>query len=274
MGTMGATQDMPPDPNIPTVALAHRDLGGTDFPPLVILHGMLGSSRNWQTAGSELAGRRRVHALDLRNHGQSPHADSMSYAEMAADVVAWLDSRRIWQTDLMGHSMGGKVAMLLACRTPERVGRLTVVDTAPRDYYWPAHRDEFAAMSALDLGAIRSRAEAEARMEDRIPNWAMRKFIATNLERVAGGGWKWQFNLPAIRAALPELEKNPLLQADRFPGPALFVAGGKSAYVQPGDRGAILGHFPSATIVTLPDSGHNPHIESREAFVRAVESAP
>lgn len=264
---------MPPLPNIQTVALAHRDLGGSG-PPLVILHGMLGSSRNWQTAGRDLAARRRVFALDLRNHGLSPHAESMSYTEMAGDVVAWLNARKMGQVDLMGHSMGGKVAMLLACRSPARVGRLTVVDTAPRGYNWPAHREEFAAMGGLDLASLGSRAEAEARMEARIPSWAMRKFIASNLERNASGGWKWQFNLPAITAALPELERNPLSPGDRFEGPALFVTGGKSEYVQPGDRGAILGHFPSAAIVTLPDSGHNPHIEAREAFVRAVDSAP
>jgi esterase len=274
MATIGARPHMPPPPKPPTVALFHRDLGGAAGPPFVILHGMLGSSRNWQTAGRDLAARRRVYALDLRNHGLSPHADRMSYGEMAADVMAWLDARRIGQADLVGHSMGGKVAMLLACRNPGRVARLAVVDTAPKDYHWPAHRAEFAAMSELDLGGIKSRAEAESRMEARIPSWAMRKFIATNLERAPGGGWKWQFNLPALAAALPELERNPLLAGDRFGGPTLFIAGGRSAYVQPEDRGAILGHFPSARVVTLPDSGHNPHIEAREAFVNAVESDP
>jgi len=265
---------MQPSPKVPTVALHNRDLGGSGNPPFVILHGMLGSSRNWQTAGRDLAEKRKVYALDLRNHGLSPHADSMTYAEMAADVVAWLDARGIGIADLIGHSMGGKVAMLLACRSPTRVGRLAVVDIAPKDYYWPAHRDEFAAMNGLDLGAIKSRAAAEARMEERVQDWATRKFIASNLELTAQGAWKWQFNLPVLTAALPELERNPLSPGDRFVGPSLFVAGGRSAYVKPGDHGAILGHFPAARIVTLPDSGHNPHIDARSAFVRTVESAP
>jgi pimeloyl-ACP methyl ester carboxylesterase len=164
--------------------------------------------------------------------------------------------------------------MLLACRNPGRVGRLVVVDVAPRDYRWPAQRAEFAAMNELDLGDLRSRAEAEMRFEARVPGWAMRKFMATNLERAPGGGWRWQINLPAITAALPELERNPLAAGDRFAGPTLFITGSKSAYVQPGDVAAILGHFPAARLETIAGSGHNPHVEAREAFVRAVASAP
>jgi pimeloyl-ACP methyl ester carboxylesterase len=102
----------------------------------------------------------------------------------------------------------------------------------------------------------------------------MRKFIATNLERTPEGGWRWQINLAAITAALPELERDPLLPGDRFDGPALFIAGEKSNYIGPGDREAILRHFPSARILTLPGAGHNPHIESRQALVRAVLSIP
>jgi pimeloyl-ACP methyl ester carboxylesterase len=98
----------------------------------------------------------------------------------------------------------------------------------------------------------------------------MRKFIATSLERLPGGGWRWQFNLPLLTSALPELEGNPLGPGDRYVGPSLFIAGARSAYVQPSDRDAILAHFPSAQIETLADSGHNPHIEARDAFVRAV----
>jgi len=254
----------------PAIELFHRDLGGEGGPPIVLLHGMLGSSRNWQTAGRALASARRVFALDLRNHGMSPHADRMPYGAMAEDVVAWLDSHGVGRAELVGHSMGGKVAMLLACRHPGRVGRLVVVDVAPRDYDWPDDREEFAAMNELELGGLKSRAEAEARFEARVPGWAMRKFMATNLERTPEGGWRWQINLPAITAALPELELNPLAAGDRFTGPALFIAGGKSRYIGPGDREAILGHFPSARFETIADAGHNPHIEAREAFVRAV----
>lgn len=264
---------MPHAADTPAIGLSHRDLGGSGEPAFVLLHGMLGSSRNWQTAGRDLAAGRRVYALDLRNHGGSPHTDRMPYGAMVADVVAWLDTHGVGRAELVGHSMGGKVAMLLACRHPGRVARLVVVDVAPRDYSWAAQRAEFAAMNELDLGGLRSRAEAEMRFEGRVPGLAMRKFMATNLERTPEGGWRWQINLKAITAALPELERNPLSAGDRFTGPTLFVIGAKSGYIQPGDLGAILGHFPGARFETIAGSGHNPHIEAREAFVRAVASA-
>jgi esterase len=260
---------MPTPPDSPSVPLHHRDLGGTGGPPMVLLHGMLGSSRNWQTAGRELAAARRVYALDLRNHGLSPHARGMSYGLMAADVMAWLDAQGLGPVDLVGHSLGGKVAMVIACAHPQRVARLVVVDIAPRDYSWPERRGEFAAMNSLDLGSLRSRADAESRMEAQVPGWAARKFLTTNLERTPDG-WKWQINLPAITAALPELERNPLVAGDRYLGPALFVAGGRSGYVRAEDRGAILAHFPAARFVVIPESGHSPHIEARDSLVGAM----
>lgn len=234
---------------------------------------MLGSSRNWQTAGRDLAARYHVLALDLRNHGGSPHAETMSYEEMMADVLAWLEAQGIERARFVGHSMGGKVAMLLACRQPERVGQLTVVDIAPKDYFWPGHRQSFAAMNELNLADLRSRAEAELRFEARVPSWPLRKFLTTNLERSAEGAWFWQINLPVLTRALAELEKNPLRRDDRYAGPALFISGGKSAYIEPGDQAVIRAHFPRAEIVTIADSGHNPHMETREAFVGAVASA-
>jgi len=252
------------------VNLSHRDLGGAGLPPLVVLHGMLGSSRNWQTAGRDLAARFHVLALDLRNHGSSPHAESMSYEDMMADVLAWLDSQHLTGVTLLGHSMGGKVAMLLACRHPERVERLVVVDIAPKDYFWPGHRQSFAAMNELNLGDLRSRAEAELRFEARVASWPMRKFLTTNLERTEEGKWFWQINLPAITAALPEVEKNPLREEDRFTGPVRVIAGEKSNYVEPSDHAVIRIHFPAAEMVTVAGSGHNPHMETREAFVAAV----
>src|SRR5688572_6646791 len=188
--------------------LFHRELGGTGKPPLILLHGMLGSSRNWQTAGTDLAAHFHVFALDLRNHGKSPHSDSMSYAEMLDDVLAWMDAQRLSAVTLAGHSMGGKVAMLLACRHSVRVERLIVVDIAPKDYFWPEHRERFAAMNELNLGDLRSRAEAEMRFESRVSSWPMRKFLTTNLERTPECGWAWQINLPVLTTAVPQLEKN------------------------------------------------------------------
>lgn len=238
---------------------------------MLLLHGLLGSSRNWQTTGADLASRYHVFALDLRNHGRSPHADEMSYEAMMADVVAWMDARKIPRATLMGHSMGGKVAMLLACRFPERVERLIVVDIAPKDYLSHAHRAEFAAMNELDLRALQSRGEAETRFEARVPDWGMRKFLTTNLERNPDAeGWRWIVNLPVLTRTLSELEASPLNEHDHFRGPTHFISGGRSRYVDPTDYGEILKHFPTAKFTVIAESGHNPHMETREEFVRAV----
>jgi pimeloyl-ACP methyl ester carboxylesterase len=250
--------------------LAHRDFGGAGKPPLVILHGMLGSSRNWQTAGQDLAAAFHALALDLRNHGASGHDDEMTYEAMVSDVLAWMDAQALGRVALLGHSLGGKVGMLLACRHPDRVERLIVVDIAPKKYFWPERRAEFAAMQELDLSGLASRAAAEKSLEGRVPGWAMRRFLLTNLDRGEDGRWRWVVNLPALTRALPELEKTPLAPEDRFDGATLFVAGGKSRYMETGDREAILRHFPAAQIEIMPESGHNPHMEARKDFIALV----
>ncbi|MFA5263652.1 MAG: alpha/beta fold hydrolase [Opitutaceae bacterium] len=252
--------------------LFHRDFGAPGLPPLVILHGLLGSSRNWQVTGRDLASRFHVFALDLRNHGASPHDNAAGFEAMMADVVEWLDRQELSRVTLMGHSLGGKVAMLLACRHPERVERLVVVDMAPKDSVSIAHRAEFAAMCELRLDSLGSRAEAELHLESRVPDWAKRKFLLTNLECDEQGRWRWLVNLPALAGSLPELEMNPLAPGDRFTGSALFIVGGKSNYVDAGDFPAIGAHFPAARVEVLPDSGHNPHMDDRDAFVRLVTS--
>ena len=252
------------------VKLSHTDLGGAGKPPMLVLHGMLGSSRNWQTTGRDLANHFHVFALDARNHGRSPHAPEMDYAVMMDDIIAWMDAQGITKAVLVGHSMGGKTAMLLACRHPERVERLVVVDIAPKDYYWAAHRGEFAAMNGLDLTSLQSRQEAELRFEALVPSHGMRKFLTTNLERSDAGAWRWTVNLPVLTDALPVMEKNSLRPDDRYDGPALFIAGGRSQYVQPGDHELIRRHFPTARIEVVTDSGHNPHMDKREDFVRLV----
>jgi pimeloyl-ACP methyl ester carboxylesterase len=235
---------------------------------------MLGSSRNWQTAGADLAASFHVLAPDLRNHGRSPHAEPMDYATLCDDVATWLDAQGLARVTLVGHSMGGKTAMLLACRHPERVERLVVVDIAPRDYFWPGHRASFAAMNELELRDLRSRAEAEMRLEARVPGWSQRKFLTTNLERTPDGGWRWQINLPALTRALPGLERNPLRPGDRYTGPVRFLAGAKSTYIEAGDHATIRTHFPSAEIRPIANAGHNPHLEARAAFVEAVLRPP
>jgi pimeloyl-ACP methyl ester carboxylesterase len=196
----------------------------------------------------------------------------MTYEAMMADVVEWLETQGMGPATVLGHSMGGKVAMLLACRQPERVTRLVVGDIAPVDYPATRHRAEFDAMNALDLAALGSRADAERGLEARVPDWGLRKFLTTNLDRGEDGRWRWTINLPVLTQALAELAKNPLQPSDRFAGPANFIAGGKSGYVRAEDWSTIVRHFPAATREILPLAGHNPHMEAREAFVQSLLS--
>ena len=252
------------------VSLFSRELGGLGRPPLIVLHGLLGSSRNWMSAGADLARERHVWALDLRNHGKSPHAPDMTYPAMVEDVLAWMDAQGMAEAEWVGHSMGGKVAMALACRHPQRVRRLVVVDIAPKNYLSQAHRAEFAAMHELRLETLQSRGEAEMRFEARVPDWGMRKFLATNLERDEHGRWRWVINLPVITAALPHLEQTSLAPDERYDGPTLFVTGGKSRYVLPEDESIIAHHFPTVERRVIAGSGHNPHMETRAEFVQAV----
>ena len=255
------------------VILHHQDLGGAGKLPLLLLHGLLGSSRNWLTVGRDLAKDFHVFALDARNHGRSPHAATMNYQVMMQDIIHWMDAQHLGEALIVGHSMGGKTAMRLACRHPERITRLVVVDIAPKDYRWAAHRAEFAAMMELDLDRLQSRQEAEMRFEARVPNLGMRKFLTTNLDRTEDGRWRWAINLPVLTEALPVLENNSLEPEDRFAGPTLFITGGLSQYVQANDQKPIYRSFPAARITVIADSGHNPHMERRDAFVRLVVGA-
>jgi len=250
--------------------LFHRDLGGAGRPPLVILHGFLGSSRNWQTAGAALTSRYHVWALDLRNHGRSPHAPEMTHDVLAADVLAWMDAQGLARGALLGHSLGGKVAMRLACRHPDRVDRLIVVDIAPRAYPEYAQRVEVQAMAGLRLEDLDSRADAERRLEGSVKDWAMRKFLTTNLDRDADGRWRWIVNLPVLQAALLDLVQDPLGPDDHFDGPTRFILGGRSSFVQAADHAVIRRHFPAVEITVMPESGHNPHLEAREQFATLV----
>jgi esterase len=252
--------------------LAARELGGTGS-PIVILHGLLGSSRNWQSAGVALsASGHRVIGLDLRNHGSSPWDDDCSYTAMAEDVRVYLQSEKLNSVHIIGHSMGGKVAMRLALSYPELVGRLTVVDIATRSYS-DRVRVEFTAMNSIDLTKIKSRREAENQLMDTVTDWGMRQFILTNLNGDENGVWKWTVNREALTQSLKSILDFDIIDSETFKGPTRFIRGGKSNYITYEDSILIKKHFPLVDIITLPESGHNPHFDARAGFVDAVLKA-
>lgn len=255
------------------VALASRDLGGEGLPALVVVHGFMGSSRNWQLTGRDLAAHVHVHALDLRNHGDSESSEDMAWDALVADVQAWCAARGLDRARFLGHSLGGKVLMRLACVAPGLVEDLIVVDIAPKSYAFQSHRHELAALLDLELAGLASRAEAEMRLEGRVPDLAMRKFLLTNLVRAEDGAWRWAVPLAWLAAALPSLEGSPLDPGMTYAGPTTFILGGRSRYVTPDDVPLIRRHFPAAVIATIAASGHNPHMDARTEFVDGVRAA-
>ena len=248
-------------------------LAGVEYgagPVLAILHGLFGSGRNWASIAQLLAARHRVIAFDLRNHGASPWADSMSYAEMAEDVRAALLARGYRRVAMLGHSMGGKAAMVAALGHPDLVERLVVVDIAPVAY--KAHHLAYVrAMRKLDVAAIKRRAEADARLAPDVADAAERVFLLQNLV-FDDGAARWRLNLAAIERAMPDLAGFPASRPGMvYDGPALFIAGGRSDYLRPEHEPAIGRLFPNARIVQIPDAGHWPHAEQPLAFLDQVE---
>lgn len=243
------------------------DRGQGAGPPLVLLHGLYGRSGNFAGVAQRLAATRRVLALDLRNHGASPHDAPMDYPVMAADVVETLAAIDALPCVLAGHSMGGKVAMTVALAAADAVARLLVVDIAPVGY--PPHFDEFtAAMRTLPLPPGVTRLVAGAGLAGRIPDAAVRGFLMQNLRLGADPGWT--IGLDEIAAALPQIGAWPD-PPGRYDGPALFLHGARSDYVLPEHGPAIFRRFPRAEFATLP-TGHWVHAEDADGFVAAVDA--
>lgn len=253
-----------------TVELHGECFGDQEKPAVVVLHGMLGSGRNWTTMAKRLGDQFAVWSVDLRNHGASPHAVEMSYSVMAADLAAFLDRVGLGPAILIGHSMGGKVAMRLAVEQPQRLRGLVVVDISPKAYA-PRWEREFTVLRALELNTLRSRAEAEKRLEADIPDWAFRKFLTTNLVRdTETQRFRWTVNLETLQAALPRLFEKGIPDDARYEGPVLFLRGGRSRFIDPNDLDLIRSHFPRACLESVGEAGHNVHFDTPDAFAEVL----
>lgn len=250
-----------------TIELHYQDNGPKDTLPLVVLHGLFGSADNWRSHVKLWQERRRVVTVDLRNHGRSPHAEAMNYALMADDVVALLNRLDIGRCDLLGHSMGGKVAISVARRAPERLASLIVADIAPVAYSH-GHDPVFAAMRRVEEDEPASRKAADALMAEHIETSATRMFLATNLVRDDDGVMRWRVGLDEIEAAYPAIVAEPAGEG-AYDGPTLVVRGAHSDYVSEALLPRLREVLPRAEIETL-EAGHWLHAEMPDAFQRAV----
>lgn len=242
-------------------------------PALLIVHGLFGSGRNWGVIARHLADTRDTLTVDLRNHGASPRAPTQSYPDMAADlveVIATLPS----PVDVLGHSMGGKAAMVLALTHPDLLRRLVVADIAPIAYTHDQSR-HIAAMRGLDLTDLASRSEADRRLAATIPDPALRAFFLQSLDLKTSPP-KWRLNLDVLEAEMPKIVGWPDTPGS-FPGATLFLSGAESRYVLPEHRPTIRALFPKSRFAKLPDAGHWLHAEKPREFeetVRVFLTAP
>ena len=251
------------------VALSSKILGAGGR-PLIVLHGFLGMGDNWASHARIWADQGfEVHLVDQRNHGRSPHTASHSYPELVEDALAYAETHCAGRpVAWIGHSMGGKVAMELAVRYPSWVERLVVVDIGPRAYP-PHHQFILDAMRGLNLDQIASRTEADRALEAQLSDWGIRQFLLKNLEWTDEKKLGWKCNLPVLESSMDRIGK-PLGPLDQYVGATLFVRGLASNYIRDEDVATIREHFPQADVLTLPESGHNPHFEARAGFVEAT----
>jgi esterase len=248
--------------------ILHPSQSAPDRPSLVIAHGLFGSGRNWGVIARRLADRRDVIAVDMRNHGSSPRAPTQSYPDMAADLAEVIEALG-GPVDLLGHSMGGKAAMQLALTAGHLLRRLVVADIAPVSYdHDQSHH--IAAMRALDLTNLTSRAEADRRLSATVPDPALRAFFLQSLDlKVSPAAWR--LNLDVLQADMPAIVGWPGT-AGRFDGPALFLAGADSHYVKPEYRDRIRSQFPAARFAKLIGAGHWLHADKPREFEDTVRA--
>jgi esterase len=236
-------------------------------PPVVLLHGLFGSARNLAAVQRALSPRYRVIAMDLRNHGASPHAAGMDYATQAADVRETMQALGVSVAAVVGHSMGGKTAMRLALDTPGIVSALAVADIAPVPY--PPHFRDYADAMRQVPGGV-SRAAAGAALAEVVEDPGVRGFLLQNLR--PGETPVWRIGLDYIAEALPEIEGWEALTGARYDGPVLIVAGDRSDYVQAEHRGAVRALFPRARFVKVRNAGHWLHADNLPGFVSVLDA--
>lgn len=254
-------------PTTSPVELSYQDMGQGE--PLLILHGLFGSKRNWGAIAKKLSQHHRVLSLDLRNHGDSPWVDGMHYQDLAADVAHFIKRHALGPCTVMGHSMGGKTAMILALAHPELVKRLLVVDMAPveRETGFNAYIE---AMAAVPLAECDSRQDIEAHLEDVVREKMVRTFLVQNVVR-SDNGFEWRINLAALDAGMYDIADFPEPQGcHSYKGPVQFVAGAASDYVQPHHITEIERLFPKAQVAHIPGAGHWLHAEAPELFLNEV----
>lgn len=254
------------------MTLAHLDFGEKGR-PLIILHGLFGSGRNWSSIARKLAHSYRVYALDLPDHGRSPWTDGrLTYPAMAEAVRRWMDAHGIASAHVLGHSMGGKTAMQMALNHAERVDALIVADIAPVQYRGREHLSFIRAMQAVDLVGCERRAEVEQALVGKIEPEAIRKFLMQNLvNREDGSGLRWQINLDVLGDSMDDLMDFPLEpEMEPYGGPTLFLAGGASDYVQDAHEPVIGRLFLDHAIHRIEGTGHWLHAEQPALFTEHV----
>jgi esterase len=239
-----------------------------DGPPVVLLHGLFGAARNFGMVQRALAHRFRVIALDMRNHGDSPHAPGMDYASQAKDVQQTLAANGIEKAAIVGHSMGGKTAMALALAAPALPSRLLVSDIAPVSYDH-GNTAIAAALQAIPLTPDLTRQQADAALQAAVPRADIRAFLIQNLR--FGPGIHWRIGLDEIAAAVPDLEDWPQIEGT-YDGPSLFVTGAESDYVLPEHRPIIRAQFTRARFVAIKGAGHWVHADNPSGFLSVLEA--
>jgi pimeloyl-ACP methyl ester carboxylesterase len=237
--------------------------------PLVVLHGIFGSGDNWLTLGRRFAEQYSVYLIDQRNHGQSAWSDDFSYSLLADDLKELLDAQGLHQVHLLGHSMGGKVAMLFAQRYPERLKKLIVVDIAPKSYHLHEHKHILETLQAFDLGRYATRTEIDQALAVDLPDYGTRQFILKNIYRNEQKAFAWRLNVKGLYRNLHEVGKG-LDAAVPYDGETLFINGGKSRYIQTEDHVKIRQLFRRVELFTIPNAGHWVHAEAPDALYNEV----